>query len=89
MAQFAAIKPESAERYDRQRRKNSPSWQTVAKYNGKKRWTELLSSLGLAKAAEAQAALTVTRTIRLGGVYISGEAWPGGKLSAEDNPNAG
>ena len=87
ITQFAAIKPESAEQYDRQRRKKSPSWQTIAKYNGKKRWTELLSSLGLAKATEARAALTVTRTIRLDGIYISDKAWPGGKPTAEDKLN--
>ena len=89
IAQFAAIKPESAEQYDRQRRKKSPSWQTIAKYNGKKRWTELLSLLGLAKATEARAVLTVTRTIRLDGIYISGGEWPGGKPPAENKLNAG
>ena len=82
IAQFGAIKPTSAEQYDKQRRKNTPSWQTIARYNGEKRWAELLASLGLEKLPKSPE-ITVTHTIRIGDMFISDEEWFAGIPSRE------
>ena len=82
IVQFGEIKPASAEQYDKQRQKKTPSWQTIARYNGQTRWAELLAALGLAKASGSPE-LTVTHTIRLGELYISDKEWFAGMPTRE------
>jgi len=82
VAQFGAIKPTSAEQYDKERQKKTPSWQTIARYIDVTRWTELLLALGLEKGSEP-AILNVTHTIRIGDMYISDEEWFAGTPSRE------
>ena len=83
IAQYNALKPKSAEKYDAKRRVKSPSWQTIAKQNGVTRWTDLLTALDLPKITLAPLTYTVTRTIRLGDMYISEEEWRAGIPSVE------
>ena len=77
--QYKEKKPVSGQRYNAVRDAGSPSWLTIAKYNGGTSWRGLRRSLGLKSYASPRGAgpqiREVRRTITVDGMPLTDEEW--------------
>ena len=79
LRQYHEKKPPTGRQYDLVRDSGSPSWQTVAKYNGVRGWHGLIAHFGLTSYRPARkgdgAPFHVTHTIRVDGMLITDDEW--------------
>jgi hypothetical protein len=77
--QYKNIKPHSGSKYDLAKGADSPSWQTIAKYNGVKGWRGLISHFNLTSYRPKRKGdgipFNVTHTIRIDGRLITDDEW--------------